>query len=326
MRKLKFIWIDDESGRATDSETMKKDLDIGMAFHDLRNRDISVELPKILAKSKPDLVLIDHLLDKVKKSIIKHGSSAAEIIKEKWIDCPIICITAAAPVDVDLHKRKTYEELIEHSDFSQYYTTLVSIAKSFNILREKRPKNASSLVKLLKSPAVDNDRIESILPEEIKINLGDPSLYRQISKWVRGILIERPGFLYDSLWAATFLGLNEKGFKKVEPMFSKAKYNGLFADEKTKRWWSSSLNEIVYSRPNAESPSASWKMGRSLPNIKKSDFSRCYVCENEFPETVAYTDESADARYAMHLRCTTSHPKYSKALFFEEIRMMNPAP
>ncbi|GAH64337.1 unnamed protein product [marine sediment metagenome] len=134
--------------------------------------------------------------------------------------------------------------------------------------------------------------------------------------------MERPGFLYDRLWTATLLGLNENGFKKVEKLFTTAKYKGIFADESRERWWKSELIRILSKHVNV--PGLPWEKGRSLPNITTRFYSKDYYSnfKEEYPETVAYTDETSNKRAQMKLKYTVPHPKYDKLLFFEEIRIM----
>ncbi len=134
-------------------------------------------------------------------------------------------------------------------------------------------------------------------------------------------MIKKPGFLYDRLWAATLLGIKEESFQKVEGIFAKAKYDGLFADDANVRWWQCKLKEILFSQfPDSEEVYP-WKLGRELPEIEEDDYSKCGTSGDDYPETVAYTDEAANTRTPMRLRHTVSHPNFEKLHHFEEIRM-----
>ena len=135
----------------------------------------------------------------------------------------------------------------------------------------------------------------------------------------------KPGFLYDRLWTATLLGIKEESFPKVESIFSGAKYSGIFADKGNERWWQSKLREILFLKFPESKEIYPWKLGRQLPGIDETDYSKCHASGEDFPETVAFTDEAAKKRVPMRLRYTVPHPGFEKSLFFEEIRMMKGA-
>lgn len=326
MKKTTFLWIDDESERITASKNLERSLNIKVIFEDVRGKNLAEILQRILSGERPDLVLIDHRLNKVSEGgIIQTGSTTAEIIREKWGDCPIICVTAVRLEDIELHKKSIYEELIQYSELSENYPLLIAFAKSFKLLGRKRPKNINGVMKLIKAPRADKARLAAIFPEELKKNYEDKSLLITISKWIRHTFIVKPGFLYDRLWAATLLGIKEHSFEKVQDDFENAKYKGIFADEGNQRWWQSRLREILYAKFPTDEGKTTWMLGRKLSGIMKRDYSACYVCNEEFPETVGFTDETAHTAKQMHLRCSVPHPGFEKALFFEEIRMMKAA-
>ncbi len=116
-----------------------------------------------------------------------------------------------------------------------------------------------------------------------------------------------------------------KPFQKVEHIFEEAKYNGIFADKSNELWWQSKLREILYSTTFDSESVYPWERGRSLNDIEKDDYSKCHSSGEDFPETVAYEDESQNKRVPMRLRYTVSHPNFEKSLYFEEIRMMKGA-
>jgi hypothetical protein len=130
----------------------------------------------------------------------------------------------------------------------------------------------------------------------------------------------RPGFLYDRLWVATLIGIKESSFHKVEDTFKPAMYKGVFADSVEPRWWKASILEIL-SKEVAES-GLSFEKGRKLDRIEKKDYSKCHEDGSDYPETVAFEDETPSSkRYAMKLQNTVAHPLYSDMLFFDEIRL-----
>lgn len=328
--KPKIIWIDDDSDRIRESENLGNRLNVNVEFIDVKDEVLLEKLNGILSeKQMPYLILMDHRLTHVNKSGFEKGSTAAEVIREKWPECPIVCITAAKPGDIDWHKKSIYEEILQYDDISDYDSVILSIGESFQELQKKRPGDVNELINILKPPEDDVARLHSILPRELKRGeiSQDESLLLSISKWVRYTLINKPGFLYDRLWAATLLGIKEESFKKIESIFADAKYRGIFKDKKNERWWQSKLRDIIFSQFPGDDSIYTWELGRKLPGIDDTDFSHCDHPDEDHadPPTVAYTDEKAEKRVQRCLRHTVPHPNFEKSLFFEEIRMSKPA-
>jgi len=301
-KKFTVLWIDDDSTRKTEADNIKSrlKLDVDIKFIDVKNKSLPDELKKILSSEEPDLILMDHMFDRVNKNGYNTGSTAAEVIHEKWQACPIVCVTEVDLKDIDLHKQSIYEDIFKFANISSYDSTLVSIVASFQELKKKRPQNIDDFIGLLKAPEDDYERLIAVIPEELKNKelYRDESLPLTISRWVRHTLMAKPGFLYDRLWAATLLGIKEESLPKIEHIFSEAKYSGIFADEgkDKERWWQSKLKEILFCRFPESDEIYPWKLGRKLPGIDEDDLSKCYASGEDFPETVAYTDEAAKTR------------------------------
>lgn len=323
-RELNFLWIDDDPKRKNAAENLKMRLKVNIEFIDVKDQSLPDKLSNILSSEEPHLILMDHSLGNVKDGRFDKGSTAAEIIRERWPECPIVCITAVALKDIDRHKQSLYEDIFAFENISSYYSRLISIAQSFRELKKKRPLDLDEFIKLLRAPKDDCPRLKSIIPKELKDKdaYEDKSLLLTIYRWVSRILMEKPGFLYDRLWTATLLGIKEESFNKVEHIFAKAKYKGIFSDSGRERWWQSMVMRILYSVLPDVDAVYSWELGRLLPGITDADFSKCHASGEDFPETVAYTDESAKELQPMRLLYTVPHPNFENSLFFEEIRMM----
>jgi len=70
---------------------------------------------------------------------------------------------------------------------------------------------------------------------------------KAVSKWILRTLFKYPGIFYDSLFAASALGINESSFQKqeVQEFFKDAYYTGVFSDMK-KLWWKDRLLKIAF--------------------------------------------------------------------------------
>jgi len=319
-RKLRFIWIDDDPERESTATTLQERLGVKVAFKNANGQDLLSLLSEIRGEAEPNLILMDHRFTETENQFV--GSTAAEYLREKWPDCPIVCVTAAVLEEVDSHKSALYEQVIEIDKISNYYPILLSIAQSFKKLRRRHPKNTEQLTDYLKAPKDDRERLGAVITDEIKMSYEDKGSLLLISKWVRNTLLKRPGFLYDKLWAATLLGIKEESFHKAGQLFDKAKYSGIFAHKGEDIWWQTELRSILSSRVESDKVLLPWEMGRLLPDITPKDYSKCYKSSEDFPETVAYIDESATDRAPMRLRDTDPHPRFDSALCLEENRMM----
>jgi hypothetical protein len=315
----KIIWIDDTSTRKLTADEIRAE------FIDAHEKDLADEIDRLFKSTQPSLIVLDHILDTTSNTnpVFKRGSTLAEVMKEKWPDCPVIGVTNVdIALRIDLRTQRTYDALFPFENISAHFEEIDSIRSGFARISSKKPTTSFDIVNFLRPPQNDIERLKSVLPEDLKNSFSDASITSRIYEWVKKIF-DRPGFLYDSLWAATFLGLNEVGFSKVVNEFHLAEYKGVFSQEANSRWWSNMLSEILYKTKAPDSGEMSWETGRKLPRIMKKHYSICYVCKEPFPETVAYLDELSSDRYPMHLRCTILHPGYKRELYFEDIRMMN---
>ena len=326
-KQLQLLWIDDDRKREAETKNLKRSLNVEIMFRDVKNKNLQDELQDVLSKKMPDLILMDHKLADVEEGGFRTGSTAAEIMRERWPECPIICVTGVSSKDVDTHQKLIYEDVFEIEQLSDHYSSLMAIAQSFKGLRNNRPQNINDLLERLDTPDDDKVRLRDVIPNGLKKvdDYEDASSPLMISRWVRHVLMEKPGFLYDRLWTATLLGVNENGFRKIETLFEKAKYTGIFADDGNERWWQTSVREILFSKFPDSDVILPWELGRELPGITEDDFSKCYASKEDFPETVAFTDETSKKRAPMRLRYTVPHPHFEKSLYFEEIRMMKGA-
>ena len=313
------IWIDDNPARAKTAEGF------GAKFEDVRNADLAEKVESLLKGQQPRMVILDHILDKTttRNPLFQRGSTIAEAIKEQWPGCPVIGVTNIDNAeDIDRRTQKTYDALFRYYNFGKYLETIRSIASGFALIAKRSPSNAIELVELLKPPSQESERLVAALPDSLKKQSLDASVASSLHRWVDH-LMNRPGFLYDSLWAATLLGINLSGLAKVQKEFERGKYAGVFSVESNARWWSGLLTVMLYKRCPPEAGEFSWDAGRRLNGITRRFYSECYVCdEKDPPEIVAYLDSQTDERQPMHLRHTVLHPRFKRELFFEDIRVM----
>jgi CheY-like chemotaxis protein len=318
-----FKWIDDNPERIDAANTLGDALEVRVDFVDVSTTESDVSLSQLLEAQEPDLIIIDHNLEDIESGVFKKGSTVATYIRERWFDCPIISISADI-VDIDSQQRALYVDLFPIEKISKYYSNILSIATSFRDLKAKRPSTVDEFLDLLCTPEDDRINLMNILPMALKHNFGNKSLLVEIAHWIKFVLLKRPGFLFDQIWVSTLVGIKPESFHKVEHLFTGAKYQSYFSNENEQRWWKSDVLALIYEL--IDEGVYPWEKGRFLPGIEEKDFSICHASGEAFPETVAYTDTSADAEQVpIKIKYSHLHPDYESLLYFEDIRLMTPA-
>jgi len=324
-RPRRIVWIDDNPSRETSAGSVQALLRVRVDFRNVKGQDLFDELGKILDGPIPFMVILDHILDKTaapSNNVLRTGTPVAEALRNRWPACPIVGVTAAKNREnIDAHEEAVYDELFSFQDFSHAMPCLGPIARGFARLAQGIT-DSREFLEILKTPDEDTERLTRVIPDDLKRNFRDTSFASRAYAWVRRVLVQQPGFLYDQLWAATFLGIKCDSFDKVASMFNPARYRGIFALPDSPRWWASSLAEILYGRCHAEPGKPSWLVGRNLPGTGPRDYSVCYACKKLLPETVGFLDVISEQQRPMHLRCTAPHPRFARQLFFAEARMM----
>jgi hypothetical protein len=314
----KRIWLDDNPDRERTASNLRSE------FVNVSSGDVETKVEQLLNGSKPPLIILDHILDKTSSTspIFKRGSTIAEAIKEQWPDCPVIGVTNIDQIKrVDQRTRQTYDAFFPYDELGDYLEMIDSIEAGFATIQLQNPSNPTEIVSLLNPPREELERLIAVLPHDLKGSAPDPSVASRLHRWVNHLL-NRPGLLYDRLWSATLLGLSENGFLEVENTFEDGKYTGLFGTTNNSRWWSTRLTQILYQHYAPEPTEFSWQVGRRLTRDDPALYSRCYACDGEFPETVAYLDTASEERYPMHLKHTILHPGYKRELYFEDVRVL----
>ena len=139
-----------------------------------------------------------------------------------------------------------FDELILKSrlddELDEVHHLLVSMAEGFRALSEIKEKTWGPLVGVLGTSE-----------EEAKV-LGEAAPPLQegqwtvtgIAYWIRNVILEFPGILYDPTNAATRLGISKDSFgsEEVQELLKPAEYTGVFAPLDG-RWWKGRLFKIA---------------------------------------------------------------------------------
>jgi len=256
--KIKMIYIDDDN---RDLKKYKRKFEENSESKDkfiIKTMNVQHSLENIMAeieKEKPELILVDFDLTKPKEDFIigMTGTMLSTVFREKFRDIPLVLFTrksvfnaekyfglkeVLASIDEVAYKHDIFKATGKNINF------IYDLAVGYKKLRQSKLKNWSNLLRILQAPVSDQEylkRSDSPIFYKDKTTWSVP----EIAKWIRYILIKYPGILYDSIHAATYLGISEKEFLRTElqDFFEKAKYKGAFAQTEC-RWWKSQLSSV----------------------------------------------------------------------------------
>jgi hypothetical protein len=306
MKKFRFVWIDDKIDKVQNFlPAIETGLDrprLAAKVEQLRVRSGFLETLNVWADenkaSPPDLFIIDQVYN-LKLPFDLKGSSVAHLLRTLFPLVPMVCVTAV-PDDTktrDDEEFSEYTAVFPYGHLEERLADLFFIARDFKKLTVRANGDVRRhLVQCLKPPSRDQADLLRLLPEEFQGRRQHTTEHR-MARWIYNVLLQRPGFLYDRLAAATMLGLNDLGFSSVEENFAKARYSGVFANPFEPKWWISELKRILFFSISSEGPDNPQMAGRLLPGIEARHFSKCFFSRtaNPPPDAVAYVDNSRNA-------------------------------
>jgi len=212
--------------------------------------------PDLFEGKKPDVILVDFKFEKGEpnESILPFdGPSLINHLRKIFSDIPIFLFTKPEWInDVNFAKLNKIMDTTDEYILKKNYLRendiksgiIFPIIKGYSNLRSSDERSVLGLFKLLKSPEIIQSDLLSIVPKDSLNESGNWSVF-PIAKWIRKVLMNYPGLLYDEIEAATFLGISLTEFKtkKIRDFFEPAIYKGPFSEEK-RVWWKSELMAI----------------------------------------------------------------------------------
>jgi len=342
--KIIICWIDDDKDHELDAKNLEMKMIRSsnkgkvLFYHPRRFKNI------IESKKRIDLFLMDYQLNTIADSKGKKyegkGISYIGLLRENYPDIPIYAFSALPKLGASANQTYVLEKETEYRlDYSEIqdrgHELLYHDALDYKTIRKATRKGINELIKLLKPPEIEKERIMGLLPHILKIcefkgikteNIAGKSL--DFASWVRKILLPKPGFLYNQIHSATAIGMTETAFLDRKDTFASALYTGVFSASLTEGlWWKAKLYEVV-TRKAIEQSSASEmssdirKIGVTAFNLKDTEIARCVFCGAQFPDTVGIDED--DLEKPVHFRCSEVSPEDTKTLFFDDRRVIKP--
>lgn len=304
--KIKTLYIDDEEtdlGRNRDY--FKTYADDQFELITCKPSDLS-EVYKCINTNSPDLILVDLDLssaDEKGRVISLNGLTLMTEIRQKFQEIPLVLFTKKSLFESEIsylpeNLLYTIDQIVYKEQVAKHDPTLLtelySLAEGYHKLKEVSKLDWETITELIGASEEDYDDIRTSSPPGLLIT-NSPYTVIEISKWIRKTLLNYPGILYDSLHAATFLGISETEFlsEEIQQYFLKAEYSGLFSiPEVRSYWWKSKISEIANENMNddelmmplRESFVINWKRINGI-DLEKA---KCVYSEEAPAEWVCY--------------------------------------
>ena len=254
-------WLDDQidaQGKDTRSNQIRDAINAGSGFEcELHNP------PTDFADLKNwtvDALLVDLDLSTASEgtSVSYYGSTLASEMRVRRPNIPVILTTGQAKErwrvqvldddgDADLIWFK--DEIIERVD--DFKVELRNLILGFRSLDQQKIPDFDTLMTILGAVDADERRLlrESGLPLRRRPGKLDATEWQvpNVARWLRTVVLEYPGVMYDAATAAARLGISRESFDnpKVRELFESALYRGPLSEAQP-HWWRDRLLLIAY--------------------------------------------------------------------------------
>ena len=250
--RLKIVLVDDDHhSRSYLADQIRQ---LGDSVLDVREmpppRDLNLTR---LLDEKADLYLVDYELDVEQPNGSRasyRGMTLAARLREVQPAYPIALLTRSSLPSWSQARRTAlagrvfdevlYKEENLRDDPDTTYLRLMSLARGYQTLRKCTNRSVDTLLELLRTDPVGKEiALEALPPDN-----GWQEF--EAAHWIRSVLLNYPGVVYDDRHAATALGISLDSFRQepVLEILQPAMYRGPFLEE-GERWWRHRLFDIA---------------------------------------------------------------------------------
>ena len=290
-----------------------------------------------LYEDYPELILVDvdlSIPDSEGKVAGISGIALSTELRRKFPDAPIVLFTRPSVFKARDYPERTLsniDHIIYKKDLftpdSTLLDSLYQLAIGFKKLHNERSRKWIDLLKVINAPEIDRENLRLANPP---IDSEGKWSVSEAAAWIRNTVIKYPGLLYDSVHAATFLGISKDSFlsEPIQEFLSKAKYSELFPPTEG-RWWKSRLQQIANNIMNQREKNLPLREGFSLAweRSRKTTIERSIcVFSGESPaEWVCYIlQKPVMIKYSLSYKPDSRPPVMDEArVSFEAIRTSN---
>lgn len=248
---IKILYIDDEESARSEFVGL-----LGKRFEITTMPAPRVIAPAELLRSNPDIILVDYELTKKQpdpeQTVSYQGGTLATSLREQVTDRPILLHTRKSVFKDTARQISTvlrvFDRVIFKSDLWEDTETAVawleSMARGYERLRGVDHRNWTGLKTVLGVASAVEERFLKEAGPPIRSN--DWTVL-EVARWLQDVILVYPGILYDSLHAATLLGISGDSFlsERVQEFVRPALYDGPFAGHES-RYWRERLRTLAH--------------------------------------------------------------------------------
>jgi hypothetical protein len=311
-----LYWIDDthDAGKPPNGPAQKrleKGLKVQLSIKSIQNRAQFDAFLPVMDESKTCGVIMDYQLTSVgENGQMAYGSTWAAEIRAAHPSIPVIGISHARSIDIPKLRLESFlaffprESLMgPEPPLDEISALLTGYSRVWLARSKQQDKSGVSLMAELACPPTG---VAELFTAAIPTGLRGPwdlETPHVAGRWLWHDLQGRPGFLFDDLGLATYLGLNLAGFHRVSSKFKEARYRGAFSSDGRPRWWVNAIRSIVehaFARQIVGPISGAREALLAASRVPRREFaallSRAHGSKHsrEVPDCVAYRDDQRE--------------------------------
>lgn len=275
----------------------------------------------------PDLALVDWYLHT--DDYTGAGPSIEGILRDRFPSIPVYAFSGKYGTDDfdRAQKRGKHRFALITAPHRLDDEDLIKDLEGYEQIRDEKGEGIEGIMRLLDAPDDIKEKVQSTLPQEFATGLPDdedPSSALRFARWLRQEFLEKPGLLWDRIWTATKIGVDEEKFDKYSSDITDAEYTGVFS-HRNEVWWRTSVRDEVYEKADEQDQTVDrlWKTAPDLFGVEAEDKSACDIdsCEKTHPpQTVAASSPSEEPSFQVHYSC--SDIDQSLASSYEDLRVL----
>ena len=191
------------------------------------------------------------------------------------------------------------------------------------------------ILELLKVPEESQYSLNHIIEQKVSSHLRSqsqldttdlelaPSLHCAIARWVRSTVLKIRGPLIDNQTAAVMAGSSLGYFtEKLKPQLELdgIEYTGIFHSTASMTLWRQSFLETLVSLSPTIDLSSPKNLAQSTATylkVPRDEQSRCLVCNESWPETIAFDEEDPTDVAPVHWRCSEESTQIDAVIGFD---------
>lgn len=247
-----LYWIDDDhdqNSRRTphgpSARAIKDGLGVDFEVKLFSAHEDYAEFIAKLPESKTYGVLMDYKLTNVgARAGSEYGTTWAAQLRALKPSIPIVGVSLENEKEVPKFRMENFLAFFSRKVFLDGKPPLLelkALLEGYTAIWRARTRVSSTsgldlMMKMVKAPEGAVELLRVSIPPALR-GIWDDETSHAAARWIWHQFQGEPGFLFDELEAATFLGIKKEAFSEFAAAFANARYTGVLACEDRPRWW-----------------------------------------------------------------------------------------